>query len=85
MATCESCQPDVGFSIQNPLPGVPVGRFVVPLVRVNAKVDEMKPGMVIPRAYLPNMTAAELLAVVSTFTLAQQAAFRTAIGAAEVG
>lgn len=52
MADCTTCQPSVGFEITNPLPGTPVGRYVVPLVRINAKIDEMKPGMVFPLQYI---------------------------------
>lgn len=52
MAECTTCQPATGFEIAAPLPGTPIGRFVVPLVRVNAKIDELKPGMVIPAQYL---------------------------------
>lgn len=52
MATCDTCKTDLGFNIVKPLPGTPVGRYVVPMVRINAKVDEMKPGMKIPAEYL---------------------------------
>lgn len=50
---CATCQPEYGFFINPPkLPGVPVGRYVVPLVRVNGKVDELKPGEVLPLGVL---------------------------------
>lgn len=50
---CDTCQPEYGFFINAPkLPGVPVGRYVVPLVRVNGKVDELKPGEAFPLGVL---------------------------------
>lgn len=50
---CDTCQPEYGFFINPPkLPGVPVGRYVVPLVRVNGKVDELKPGEALPLGVL---------------------------------
>ena len=50
---CNTCQPEYGFFINPPkLPGVPVGRYVVPLVRVNGKVDELKPGEALPLGVL---------------------------------
>lgn len=52
MAECTTCQPSAGFEIVNPSVGVPVGRYVVPMVRINAKIDEMKPGMKIDPQYL---------------------------------
>lgn len=52
MATCDTCAAELGFNIIHPLPGTPVGRFVVPMVRINAKVDEMKPGMKIPAHFV---------------------------------
>lgn len=53
MATsCDTCGADVGFNIVQPRPGTPVGRYVTPMVRINAKVDEMKPGMKIAAHYI---------------------------------
>lgn len=50
---CDTCQPEYGFFINPPaLPGVPIGRYVVPMVRVNGKVDELKPGEVLPLGVL---------------------------------
>ena len=50
---CDTCQPEYGFFINPPkLPGVPIGRYVVPLVRVNGKVDELKPGEALPLGVL---------------------------------
>lgn len=53
MATspCKPCEGVNQFQLL-PQPGVPVGRFVTPLVRVNAQVQDMKPGMKIPAEYL---------------------------------
>lgn len=50
---CDTCQPEYGFFINAPkLPGVPVSRYVVPLVRVNGKVDDLKPGEAFPLGVL---------------------------------
>lgn len=65
MATCDTCAAEVGFNIVQPLPGTPVGRYVVPMVRINAKVDEMKPGMKIDPAYLDLVALKAALALVS--------------------
>lgn len=62
MADCTTCQPSSGFEIVNPLPGVPIGRYVVPMVRVNAKIDEMKPGMVIDPRFTGAASAAQVKA-----------------------
>ena len=64
MATCESCQPSNGFEIVNPLPGTPVGRVVIPMVRVNAKIDEMKPGMVIDSRFTGALTVGQIQAAI---------------------
>lgn len=52
MADCKPCDAGNLFQIIPP-PGVPQGRYVVPLVRVNAQTQDMKPGMVIDPAFLP--------------------------------
>lgn len=77
MATCEACQPSNGFEIVNPLPGVPVGRVVIPMVRVNAKIDEMKPGMVIDPRFTGALTVDQIQAAIladSDFLAALKAA-----------
>lgn len=69
MATCAPCDAGDQFKIQ-PLPGVPVQRFVTPLVRVNAQVQEMQPGMKIPAAFVapPTQLALTAAAFNSWFT-----------------
>lgn len=56
MATspCVNCGDDLAnqWKIAAPLPRVPIGRFIVPLVRKNAMVQEMNPGEVIPAHFL---------------------------------
>lgn len=47
MADCKNCGATSQFQIK-PLPGVPQGRFVTPLVRINGKVMDLPPGMTIP-------------------------------------
>ena len=77
MATCESCQPSDGFEIVNPLPGTPVGRVVIPMVRVNAKIDEMKPGMVIDPQFTGALNMTQIKAAIladSAFLAALKAA-----------
>lgn len=63
MADCGACQPENGFSIE--VPGVPTGRYVVPLVRVNGKVSDLQPGMVIP-AWALGLNAAMLVEILTT-------------------
>ena len=50
---CENCdQISDKFKIVKPLPGVPQGRFVVPMVRRNGQPGEMLPGETIPLCFL---------------------------------
>lgn len=48
---CEPCNAGTQFHIK-PLPGVPQGRFIVPLVRINGKVMDLPQGMTIPIQFL---------------------------------
>jgi len=43
---CVDCSPDPNFYIT--VPGVPTGRRITPLVRINGQVQELPVGMVIP-------------------------------------
>lgn len=83
MADCDTCQPENGFFINPPeLPGVPVGRYVVPLARVNGMVQEMKPGMVIPPGYTGTLTADAIKALLlsdSEFITALQQAMNAGV------
>lgn len=53
MTDCVECGPKSTFDTPSKLPGVPVGRKVVPLVRVNGKITELLPGMKIGSEWLP--------------------------------
>lgn len=63
MATCDNCdQIAQKFNVVKPLPGVPQGRFVVPLVRRNGQPGEMYEGETIPACFLPEgLTVDEVL------------------------
>ena len=70
MATCDNCdQIAQKFNIVKPLPGVPQGRFVVPLVRRNGQPGEMYEGEKIPACFLPEgLTVNEVLSAILTNT-----------------
>lgn len=79
---CQHCEATGLFEIQN-LPGTPVGRFVNPLVRVNAQTQDMKPGMKIPAAYLDlpaPMTTAQLVTLIQSLGGSDLAAVKIALG-----
>lgn len=52
-APCTHCGDNLDqWRISAPLPGVPIGRFIVPLVRKNAQVHDLQPGEIIPAHFL---------------------------------
>ena len=58
---CVNCSPDSNFYIT--VPGVPTGRHITPLVRINGQVQELPPGMTIPmRAIDTNSLLVAMLA-----------------------
>lgn len=61
MADCSTCQPETGFYINGPqLPGVPVGRMITPLVRINGQVQDLPIGMTLPASTIANPLDAAL-------------------------
>lgn len=78
---CNTCAPELGFNILQPLDGVPVGRFVTPLVRINAKVDEMKPGQVLPPQFLPTAAIADAIQAINLADTAYLDALKAALAA----